>query len=166
MRPRELLAALIVVVGGTLWLLVPDMQGGSLRDSSAIARWRAKPGSRALAAWILVDNVGPRTITLTGARIANDLPDGTEVLGERARIGKVVTVDDAYPGPPGPFRRLEGFEIPPNRAATIGFGLALPATGVVALEDVRVSYRENGDDHELRAGHTARICIVVSRRAC
>lgn len=165
MRPRELLAALLVVVGGTLWLIVPDMKGGSLRDGSVIARWRLKPGT-ALAAWVLVDNAGPRTITLTGARVENELPEGTEVLGVRARIGRVVTVDDEFPGPPGPFRQLEGFRIPPNRGATIGFGLKLPARGPVALTDVRVTYRENGDDHELRAGHTARICVSLTRRAC
>ena len=70
------------------------------------------------------------------------------------------------PGPPGPFLRLEGFKIPPNRGATIGFGLRLPAAGEVRLDDARLTYRENGDDHELRAGHTARICIVVTKDAC
>ncbi|MFL5846183.1 MAG: hypothetical protein ACJ762_15960 [Solirubrobacteraceae bacterium] len=166
MKWRELVAVLVIAAGGTLWLLVPDQQSdGSLRDDSAIARWRVKPGT-ALAAWVLVDNAGPRTITLTGARVVNELPAGTEVLAARARIGKVLTIDDVYPGPPGPFLRLEGFEIPPNRGATIGFGLRLPASGTVALEDVRVTYRENGETHELRAGHTARLCVAVSRRAC
>lgn len=165
MRPRELIAALVVLVGGTLWLVVPDMKGGSLRDDSAIARWQLPPGE-ALTAWVMVDNAGPRTITLTGARIGGDLPEDAELLGVRARIGKVLTIEDEFPGPPGPFRRIEGFRIPPNRGATIGFGLSLPRPGIVALEDVRVTYRENGDDHSLRARHTARICVAVSRRAC
>jgi hypothetical protein len=164
-RPREALAALIVLVGATLWLLVPDMQGGSLRDASQIARPRLPPGD-ALVAWVLVDNAGPRTITLTGARIEGGLPEGTTLLGVRARIGKVPTFADAFPGPPGPFRRIEGFHVPPNRGATIGFGLRLGTEGVVALEDARVTYLENGDNHELRIRRTARICVAVSRRAC
>jgi hypothetical protein len=165
-RPRELLAAAVIVVGGLLWLVVPDMKGGSLRDKSEIARLRMKPNGTALIAWFLVENRGPRTITLTGARIANELPEGAEVLGTRARIGEVATYDDVFPGPTGPFLRLEGFRIPPNRGATIGFGLQLPPEGEVRLDDARLTYRESGDDHELRAAHTARICILVTKDAC
>jgi hypothetical protein len=165
-RPRELLAAAVVLVGSTLWLVVPDMQGGSLRDDSAIARWKLRPPGTALAAWVMVDNAGPRTITLTGATIEGGLPEGVELLGVRARIGKVVTFGQAFPGPPGPFRRIEGFRVPPNRGATVGFGLALERPGVVALEDVRVTYREGGDEHELRARRTARVCVAVRPRGC
>lgn len=166
MRWRELLAVAVIAVGGTLWLVVPDMKGGSLRDESGIARLRYRPGEEAFVAWFLVENRGPRTITLADARIANDLPEGAEVLGVRARIGQVATFDDVFPPPPGPFLRLEGFRIPPNRGATIGFGIKVPPTGEVRLDDARLTYRENGDDHELRAHHTARICVLVTRDAC
>lgn len=165
-RPRELLAVLVVLVGGTLWLVLPDMRGGSLRDDSATARWTLRPPGSALAAWVMVDNAGPRTITLTGASIGSPLPAGARVLGTRARIGKVMSFAEEFPTPPGAFRRLEGFRIPPNRGATIGFGLALPEPGVVALEDVRVTYREGGGDEVLHARRTARICVAVRRRAC
>lgn len=164
-RQRELLAALIIVVGATLWLVVPDMQGGSLRDDSGIARLHLRPGP-ALVAWVLVHNAGPRTITLTGARLEEELPEGTTLLGVRARIGQVPTFDDAFPGPPGPFRRIEGFRIPPGRGATVGFGLELGEEGMVALQDARVSYSESGDAHELRIRRTARVCVAVKRSAC
>lgn len=157
---RELLAALVVLVGGTLWIVVPDQQhaAGSLRDDSMIARWKL-PVGRGLAAWVLVENRGPNEIELRQATIGSSLPDGIEVLGTKARIGEVATVDDTYPGKPGPFLRLEGFRIPPGRGATVGFGLALRKPGLYPLEDVRIAYRENGLDHVLRARHTARICV-------
>lgn len=159
---RELLAALVVLVGGTLWIVLPDKQTarGSLADDSMIARWKLPPG-RGLAAWVLVENRGPREIELRGAQIGSTLDDGIEVLGTKARIGEVATVDDAYPGRPGPFLRLEGFRIPPGRGATIGFGLALRKPGLYKLEDVRVAYREGGIEHQMRARHTARICVRV-----
>lgn len=164
MRPRELLAALVVAVGGTLWLVVPDKKPppGSLVDDSAIARWTLPPG-RGLAAWVLVENLGRHTIELTGARIGRPLPAGTKLLGIRARIGEVATVEDDFPGKPGPFLRLEGFRIPPGRGATVGFGLELGREGLVRLEDARVTYREDGEEHELRARHTARICVTRTR---
>lgn len=165
-RARELVALAVIAVGGTLWLFVPDMQGGSLADDSAIARWVRPPGDY-LAGWMMVDNNGPRTITLTRAELLDPLPEGVEVLGYRARLGKVVGLAPGYPGQVGPYFQLEGFRIPPNRGATIGIGLSLPAgSGTVALEDLRVTYLENGDENELRAGHTARICVRVSRRDC
>ena len=163
---RRLLVVAVVAVGGTLWLLVPDMQGGSLADDSRIARWEKPPGEY-LTGWMMVDNRGPRTITLQSATLGDDLPEDVTLLGFRARLGKVLTIVEGYPGRPGPFFRLEGFRIPPNRGATIGVGLALPAgAGTVALEDLRVTYLENGDENELSAGHTARICVRVSRRGC
>jgi hypothetical protein len=167
-RTRELLAALVVLVGGSLWLFVPDMRKSpaSLRDDSTIGRWRLPPGSRALAAWVLVENRGPRTITLTGASIGSELPEGTELLGVRARIGEVATFEHDFPGRPGPFLRLEGFRVPAGRGATVGFGLALDRPGLVRLEDARVRYREAGEEHELRARHTARICVAPKRREC
>jgi hypothetical protein len=165
-RVRELIALVVIAVGGTLWLLVPDMEGGSLTDDSAIARWIQPPGEY-LAGWMMVDNNGPRAITLTGASLGDELAEGVVVLGFRARLGKVRAITDGYPGRIGPYFRLEGFRIPPNRGATIGVGLALPAgVGTVALEDLRVTYQENGDDNELRAGHTARICVRVTPRDC
>jgi hypothetical protein len=163
---RELLALVVVLVGGTLWLVVPDMQGGSLTDDSVIARWERPPGEY-LAGWMLVENNGPRTIVLREAELLDELPEDVAILGFRARLGKVLTLQRGYPGRTGPFFRLEGFRIPPNRGATIGVGLALPAdAGTVALEDLRVTYLENGDENELRAGHTARICVRVSPRDC
>ena len=165
-HPREWLAALIVLIGSTAWFVLPEMEGGSLRDDSAIARWTLRPPGKALGAWVMVDNAGPRTIELTGATIGSELPDDVELLATRVRIGKVMTFIDEFPGPPGPFRRIEGFEIPPYRGATIGFALSLPEEGLVALEDITVTYRENGDDHELRARRTARICVTVSRDGC
>jgi hypothetical protein len=166
-RARELLAALVVLVGGTLWLFVPDKRhaAGSLLDDSTVARWKLPPG-RGLVAWVLVENRGPHTVTLTGASIGSELPEGTRLLGVRARIGEVATVDDAFPGPPGPFLRLEGFRIPPRRGATVGFGLSFARPGPVRLEDATVRYREGGEDHELRARHTARVCVAVRRRGC
>lgn len=164
-HPRELLAALVIAVGATLWLVVPDMQDGSLRDDSNLARPHLRPGP-ALVAWVLVRNAGPRTITLTGARLEEELPEGATLLGVRARIGQVPTFDDAFPGPPGPFRRIEGFRIPPGRGATVGFGVDLGEEGTVALQDARVTYRENGDTRELRIRRTARVCVAVKRSAC
>jgi hypothetical protein len=166
-KARELVAALVVLVGGTLWLVVPDKQHprGSLRDDSAIARWTMKPG-KALAAWVLVENRGPHTITLTDATLGRELPEGAKLLGVRARIGEVMTIEHAYPGKPGPFLRLEGFEIPPRRGATIGFGLELTRPGLVRLEDASVAYREGDEEHVLHARHTARICVAVSPAGC
>ena len=164
-RARELLALAVVLVGGTLWLLVPDMQGGSLHDDSAIARWVRPPGDY-LAGWMMVENRGPRTIVLQSASLGDALPEGAELLGFRARLGKVLTLQDGYPGRPGPFFRLEGFRIPPDRGATIGVGVTLRRAGTIALEDLRVTYLENGDENELRAGHTARICVRVTPRGC
>ena len=153
---RELLAVLIVAVGGTLWLVVPDRKGGSLRDRSVIARWDVDPGY-VLAAWVVVENAGPRTITLTEANLGSDLPDGIELLGGRARIGGAPTVSQ---GAAAPFLRLAGFEIPPGRFATVGFALRIGgAVGLVALEDVTVHYLENGDANTLRARRTARLCV-------
>jgi hypothetical protein len=166
-RVRELVAALVVLVGGSLWLVLPDKRPapGSLRDDSPISRWKVRPGPT-LAAWVLVENRGPQTITLTGASLGRPLPEGARLLGVRARIGEVATIEHAFPGPPGPFLRLEGFRIPPRRGATVGFGLQLDRAGLVRLEDARVRYREDGEDHELRARHTARLCVVVSLRGC
>lgn len=152
---RELLAALVVAAGGTLWLVVPDRQGGSLRDRSVTARWRVDPGY-VLAAWVVVENAGPRTITLTEADLGSDLPASVEVLGGRARIGGVPTVAE---GAAAPFLRLAGFEIPPGRFATVGFALRIRDPGLVALEGVTVRYLENGDANAMRARRTARLCV-------
>ena len=162
MRARELIAALVVLVGGTLWLVVPDRQSGSLHDASAPARWRL-PVGRGLVAWVVVQNRGTRTIRLRDARVGSALPPGATILGTKARIGPVPTVDDAYPGPPGPFLRLEGFEIPAGRFATIGFGLRLDRPGEVRLEDVRVDYAEDDSRETLRIRRTARVRVVSPR---
>lgn len=165
-RARELVALVVILVGGTLWLVVPDLRRGSLRDDSAIARWTRPPGDY-LAGWMMVQNRGPRTIELTGALVVDELPEGVEVLGYRARLGKVLTIEPGYPGRVGPFFRLEGFDIPPNRGATIGVGLRLPPdAGTVAIEELVLTYRERGDDQELAAGHTARICVRTSPDDC
>lgn len=158
---RELVAAFVVLAGGLLWLAVPDKQRapGFLRDRSVVARWSLPPG-RGLAAWVLVENPGPRTITLQQASIGSALPDGVEVIATRARIGTVPTVSAGYPQPTGPFRQLDGFEVPPRRGATVGFALTLPEEGLVKLENVRVGYREGGAEQVLAIRHTARICVT------
>ena len=158
-RPRELLAVLVVLVGGTLWLVVPEEDAGSLRDRTQIARWTVEPGG-VLAAWVVVENVGPETITLTAATIGGALPEDVELLGAKVRIGAVPTVSQPYSGSVKPFLRLEGFEIPPGRLATIGFGLEIAQPGVVALEDVTVGYDADGEDDALRIRRTARLCVT------
>lgn len=165
MRWRELVAAVVVVVGGTLWLIVPDPPSGSLQDRSVIARWRVPPG-RAFAAWIVVRNQGPNTIELTGASVGSTVPADAELLGAHARLGAVPTVERTYPIRSGPFFRLEGFEIPPGRNATIGFGIAVPDQQLVRLERAVVTYRERGEEQDLQVRHTARLCVRVSRGGC
>lgn len=156
-RPRELLAVLIVVVGGTLWLVVPDRRGGSLRDRSVLIRAGVERGEL-LAAWVMVENAGERTITLSEATLSSP-PDGVEFIGTRARLGLRAGVYEGSAAGPAPFLRLAGFRIPPGRGATIGFGLRASEPGLAALAGVTVRYVENGDENTLRVRRTTRLCV-------
>jgi hypothetical protein len=160
--PRIVIALLVIAIGGSLWALLPD-NPGSLRDESAAARWTVGPG-RALVGWVLVRNAGPDRITLRTASIGSGLPAGTRLLGVAARRGYFPAVGDRWPSPREAFRPLDGFVILPKTKATIAFGLGVPGKGRIRLADVRLGYRQDGNDHELPIGRPAVLRIAVNPR--
>lgn len=162
-RPRETIALLVVLIGGTLWLVLPE-NPGSLKDKSRAVRWTV-PVGRSLAGWVLVRNAGSDRIVLTGASVGA-LPAGARVIGAEVRPGHFATVDDRWPSPRAAFRPLNGFVIPRRTKATIAFGLAISRRGRFPLDGVEVRYRQAGKRHVLRIASPAVLCVGVSRRDC
>jgi hypothetical protein len=161
-HPRELIAVVVVVVGGTLWLVLPA-SGGSLRDESTAVRFRLSPG-RALAGWVLVRNRGVDAVTLTRASIAG-LPAGVSVLGTAVRPGFFPVTANRWPSTRKAFVPVDGYVVTPGRKATLAFGLrfAHPVSG--RLSGVRIAYRENDHPHNLTIA-TPELCVKVNPREC
>jgi hypothetical protein len=154
--PRLVIAGVVIVVGSTLWAVLPG-NPGSLSDESTAVRWRV-PRGEALAAWVLVRNTGPDRIILRGV-LTDPLADGVQRIGSAARRGYFPAVDDTWPSPKEAFRPLNGFVMLPHTKATIALGLAVTRQGRFTISGVRVRYRQEGDLHEEPVG--ARAVIVV-----
>jgi hypothetical protein len=77
------------------------------------------------------------------------------VLGVEARRGYFPAVTDHWPSPREAFKPLRGFAMPAKTKATVAFGLGVPGKGRIRLADVRVAYRQDGKDYELRIARPA-----------
>jgi hypothetical protein len=115
---------------------------------------------------VLVRNRGVDPIELTGARVGSGLRNGARAIGVEIRPGFFPTVDDTWPSPRHAYVPVQGYVVTPGRKATIAFGFDLPLRGVWRMGDVRIAYRENDHEHELRVGPTARLCVGLSRPGC